>query len=223
MKHISPKDLDIEKEKKLNRFKITIYGSARIKKGHPVYTQVYNLAKGIAEIGADIITGGGPGLMQAANEGHDAGDTENKYESIGLNIHLDFEQHINQYVEFKKEFLRFAERLETFSALSKVFVVSPGGIGTALEFFYTWQLLQVKKMEFKPIILVGEMWSRLIYWVIDYALKDKLLSSEDFDYIYIAKDNEEALKLIKQFKEQFEKDGKCHPIKEKTKIKKNTS
>jgi len=214
MRNVSLKDLDLEKEKKLNRFRTTIYGSARIKKGEPVYEQVFDLAKGIAELGGDVITGGGPGLMQAANEGHNAGDKDDKYESIGLNIQLDFEQHVNEYVEFKKEFMRFAERLEAFSALSSVFIVSPGGVGTSLEFFYTWQLLQVKKMEFKPIILVGEMWSRLIYWVIDYALKDKLMSSKDFEFIYIAKNNKEALELVSEFKKQFEADGKCYPIKD---------
>jgi uncharacterized protein (TIGR00730 family) len=205
-------ELNVKEESKKNNFRVAIFGSARIKKGEKAYKQVYNLAKEIGLNGYDIVTGGGPGLMEAANAGHIAGDKSEKVESIGLNIKLDFEQSINEYVELKKEFERFAERLETFVLLSNVFVITPGGIGTMLEFFYTWQLAQVKKIEFKPIILVGEMWRRLIYWVIDYSLKDGLLSSSDFDYIYIAKNNKEALKMIKAFHKQFAETGKCWPI-----------
>lgn len=208
-----PKKLNVLAEKdKEGRFRVAIYGSARIKVGDKVYKEVFSLAKRIGKKGYDIITGGGPGLMEAANAGHIEGDKVEKAESIGLNIKLAFEQRINRYVEFQKEFKRFAERLETFTSLGHVFVITPGGVGTMLEFFYTWQLLQVGKVEFKPIILVGEMWRRLIYWVIDYALKDNLLSSKDFDYIYIAKNNTEAMKLIDEFHRQFEKDGKLKPI-----------
>jgi len=206
-------NLDVRKEKKKHNFRVAIFGSARIKPGDAPYKIVFDLAKEIGSSGYDIVTGGGPGLMEAANAGHTAGDKAQKAQSIGLNIKLDFEQHVNRYVEFKKEFARFAERLETFATLSHVFVITPGGIGTMLEFFYMWQLEQVKKMEFKPIILVGEMWRRLIYWVIDYALKDKLLSNEDFDFIYIVKNKKEAIELINKFHKQYKKDGALHPIK----------
>jgi len=207
-------ELDLAKELEKNHFRVTIFGSARIKKGDKIYEEVYDLAKMIGERRYDVVTGGGPGLMEAANAGHTAGDEGNNAESIGLRIDLSFEQTVNEFVEVKKKFSRFAERLETFVALSDVFIISPGGIGTTLEFFYAWQLVQVKKSEFKPIILVGEMWEKLIYWVIDYALKEGLISSSDFDYIYIAKNNEEAMKLIDQFNEQHAKDGKLSPIKE---------
>ena len=82
-----------------------------------------------------------------------------------------------------------------------------------LELFYTWQLVQVKKVEFKPIILSGNMWKPLVYWMIDYALKEKLISAEDFEYIHIAKDNKEAIELINEFHQQFKETGKCKPIK----------
>lgn len=210
-----PKELNVEQELlKKDRFRVTIYGSARIQKGDKIYKHVYELAKMIGKKGYDIITGGGPGLMEAANYGHSAGDVKKVAESIGLRIELAFEQTVNDYVELKKNFNRFAERLETFTRLSNVFIISPGGVGTMLEFFYTWQLVQVKKMEYKPIILIGTMWERLIYWVIDYALKDKLISSSDFEYIYIAKDNKEAMKMIDRFHEQYKKDKKCAPIPE---------
>jgi hypothetical protein len=122
------------------------------------------------------------------------------------------EQKTNDFVEFNKNFARFAERLETFAKLSNVFVVTQGGIGTMLELFYMWQLVQVKKVEFKPIILVGEMWENLVHWVIDFALKDQLISSGDFKYIYIVKSNQEAIDLIDEFHSQFEKKGVCSPI-----------
>lgn len=207
-------ELDLAKELKKDHFRVTIFGSARIQKGDKIYDDVFNLAKMIGEEGYDIVTGGGPGLMEAANAGHYEGDKLDKLDSIGLRIDLSFEQNVNEFVEVKKKFSRFAERLEAFVALSDVFVISPGGIGTALELFYAWQLVQVKKSEFKPILLIGEMWEKLIYWVIDYPLKDGLVSSSDFDYIYIAKNNAEAMKLIKQFDNQYKKDGILSPIKE---------
>lgn len=208
-------ELDLAKELKKEHFRVTIFGSARIQKGDKIYEQVFDLAKMIGERSYDIITGGGPGLMEAANAGHTAGDKGNKAESIGLRIELSFEQNVNEFVEVKKKFSRFAERLETFVALSDVFIISPGGIGTTLEFFYAWQLVQVKKSEFKPIILIGEMWEKLIYWIIDYALKEGLVSSTDFDYIYIAKNNEEAMDLIDKFDQQYKtQNGKLTPIKE---------
>jgi len=155
---INVRELDIEKElKKKDRFRVTIYGSARIHKGDEIYESVYDLSKRIGKQGYDIITGGGPGIMEAANAGHNEGDKDNKAESIGLRIELAFEQTVNDYVELKTNFARFAERLETFAQLSNVFIIAPGGVGTMLEFFYTWQLVQVKKLEYKPIILVGTM------------------------------------------------------------------
>lgn len=204
--------LDVEKELKTGDFRVAIFGSARIKEGDEVYQEVFELAKAIGMHGYDVITGGGPGLMEAGNRGHAEGDPEGKAESIGLNIELPFEQTNNEYVEFVQNFEKFSDRLDTFMKLSNVFVVTPGGVGTMLEFFFTWQLLQVGKMDYKPIILVGDMWEKLIHWVIDYALKDGLISSSDFDYIYIVKDNYEAMGLIDRFHEQCVKSGECRPI-----------
>ena len=205
-------ELDVEKELKTGDFRVAIFGSARIKEGDEVYQEVFELAKAIGQHGYDVVTGGGPGLMEAGNRGHAEGDKEGKAESIGLNIELPFEQTNNEYVEFVKNFEKFSDRLDTFMKLSNVFVVTPGGVGTMLEFFFTWQLLQVGKMDYKPIILVGEMWEKLIHWIIDYALKDSLMSSSDFDYIYIVKDNYEAMSLIDRFNSQCVKSGECNPI-----------
>lgn len=206
------KNLDVEKELQSGGFRVAIFGSARVKEGDDVYKEIFELAKMIGERELDVVTGGGPGLMQAANAGHGAGDLDERSKSIGLNIELPFEQTNNPYVENVKNFDQFSERLDTFMKLSNVFIITPGGVGTMLEFFFTWQLLQVKKMSYKPIILVGEMWEKLVHWVIDYALKDGLLSSSDFDYIYIVHNNEEAIKLIDEFHGQFQASGECHPI-----------
>lgn len=204
--------LDVGKELKTGDFRVAIFGSARVKEGDEVYKQVFELAKAIGSHGYDVVTGGGPGLMEAGNRGHAEGDKEGKAESIGLNIELPFEQTNNAYVEFVQNFEKFSDRLDTFMKLSNVFVVTPGGVGTMLEFFFTWQLLQVGKMDYKPIILVGVMWEKLIHWIIDYALKDGLISSSDFDYIYIVKDNYEAMSLIDRFNNQCVKSGSCKPI-----------
>lgn len=206
-------ELNLEKEINTDAFRVAIFGSARTNKGSKHYEDVFELAKMVGEREYDVITGGGPGIMEAANAGHFAGDKNKKAESIGLTIKLSTEEKPNDFVELRKHFDRFAERLETFTKLSNVFVVTTGGIGTMLELFYTWQLVQVKKVEFKPIILAGEMWKPLVYWIIDYALKDKLISSDDFDYIYVAKDNNEAIKLIDEFHKQFKEKGHCWPLK----------
>lgn len=206
------KRLDVEKELKTGDFRVAIFGSARIQEGDDVYEQIFDLARAIGARGYDVVTGGGPGLMEAGNKGHAAGDATGRAESIGLNIELPFEQSSNPYVEFEEDYENFSERLDTFMKLSNVFVVTPGGVGTMLEFFFTWQLLQVKKMSYKPIILVGEMWEKLIHWVIDYALKDGLISSSDFDYVYIVRNNDEAMSLIDHFHAQCGDGGECHPI-----------
>jgi uncharacterized protein (TIGR00730 family) len=205
-------ELDLSKID-VDAFRVAIFGSARTVKGSKYYDTVHDLAKMIGERGFDIVTGGGPGMMEAANEGHCAGDVSQKAHSIGLAIKLATEEKVNDFVEFNKNFARFAERLETFAKISNVFVVTQGGIGTMLELFYMWQLVQVKKIPFKPIILVGEMWENLVHWVIDFALRDKLISSSDFEYVYIARSNEEAIKLIDQFHQQFQQNGVCAPIK----------
>ena len=211
-KNGNAKRLNVAEELKSGDFRVSIFGSARIIEGDEIYKQVHSLAKMIGQHGYDIITGGGPGLMEAANRGHVEGDVMDRAESIGLNIVLPFEQSSNEYVEFVKNFNLFSDRLNTFMKLSNVFVVTPGGVGTMLEFFFTWQLLQVGRMGYKPIILVGKMWEELIYWVIDHALKDHLISSGDFDYVYIVHNEKDAINLIDKFARQHKRTKKCKPI-----------
>ena len=113
----------------------------------------------LGEKGIDVVTGGGPGLMQAASAGHNAGMKNSKKEShsIGLLIKLPKEQKTAEFLNIKNEFQRFSNRLDRFMELSNIFVVAPGGIGTTLEFFYTLQLIQVKQTCNVPVILLGNI------------------------------------------------------------------
>jgi len=136
------------------RFRVALFGSARIKPEDFVYQEVVELAKRITKDGFDIVTGGGPGAMEAASYGHQlATKSDDLGKTIGINIQLPFEQHPNKYLDFTETASTFSSRLDTFMLLSHVFVVTPGGIGTLLELFYTWQLMQVGHICKTPIIL----------------------------------------------------------------------
>ncbi len=191
------------KELRRSDFRVTIFGSARTKPDDKIYIQVFNLAKEIGEQGFDVVTGGGPGLMDAGNAGHEAGDPKNHSDSIGLAIKLPHEQGDNKHLDLRKHFAKFSDRLDNFMALSSVVVVMPGGVGSCLEFFYTWQLIQVGHIHPIPIILVGKMWKKLMKWVKKYPLKDGLISPHEMTCVHIAKNNKEAMKIILKAHEKF--------------------
>lgn len=203
---MSPKT--IEKELKKDEFRVTIFGSARIKPNDKIYKQVFALAKEIGKHHFDIVTGGGPGLMEAANAGHKAGEKNHQSDSIGLIIKLPWEAKKNKHLDIKKKFNKFSNRLDHFMALSSAAVIMPGGIGTILEIFYTWQLIQVKHIDPIPIILIGKMWEGLIQWVKKHPVKNGLISPGDLDHIHIAKNNKEAMKIILKSYETFKKSKK---------------
>lgn len=193
----------LEEELNKNHFRVTIFGSARIEPGDPEYEEVYNLAKKIAAENIDIITGGGPGLMDAANKGHRDGRTCDETVSIGLNICMDDEQKPNRHLDIKKEFHRFSYRLDTFMTFSNAVVIAPGGVGTLLELLYTWQLVQVNHICHIPIILMGDQWVTFLEWIEHYPLKRGLLDQEDHDLLFLATDSNEAFDAIKKFHEGF--------------------
>lgn len=199
--------LNLEEELNNNEFRVTIFGSARPKPGDPVYQDTYQLAMNIAKMGVDVITGGGPGLMEAASLGHKHGDPNGESQSIGINIKLPFEQSVNPGVEVMDEHERFSTRLDEFMLLSHAFVVMPGGIGTALELFYTWQLIQVNHICKMPIIVVGQQWKDLIKWVIDQPLKNKYINSEDLNSVVCVPDGAAALEVVKAAKKHFDEGG----------------
>ena len=189
---------DFDKLVKEDHFRVTIFGSARIKKDDPRYKQIQTLSKMIGEHGLDIVTGGGPGVMAAANKGHVEGRKKSKINthSIGLGIKLPHEQVFNKDVGVKKTFNRFSNRLDNFMLLSNIVVVAPGGVGTMLEFFYTWQLMQVKHICNVPIILLGDMWGDLLKWLERDPLRKKFFDKKDFDLLIHAKSSKEAMKII---------------------------
>jgi uncharacterized protein (TIGR00730 family) len=150
------------KPSRRERYRVTIFGSARVQPGTFGYDETKRVAGALAEMGCDIITGGGPGLMQAANEG--AAAWSERARSVGIRVDLPFEQEVNAFVSSAFEHRTFFTRLHQFVLTSDAFVVAPGGIGTVLEAMMVWQLLQVNHLKETPLILVGKMWPGLIEW-----------------------------------------------------------
>ncbi len=207
-KKVRSDDKKMSKELKKSEFRVTIFGSARLKPKDKTYQMVYKLAKDIGEKGFDVVTGGGPGLMEAANAGHSEGDKKHKADNIGLTIQLPWEAKGNKHLEIKKHFNKFSSRLDHFMALSRAVVIMPGGIGTCLELFYTLQLVQVKHIKAIPIILFGEMWKHLYDWIIEHPVENGLVSIEDLDNVHYAETQEEAMKFIMEEHAKFEKEDK---------------
>ena len=179
-----------------DRYRVTIFGSARAKPGTIAYEETKRAAKMLAEMGCDIITGGGPGLMQAANAGVDlAGEAK----SMGIRVDLPFEQEVNPFVELAFEHKTFFTRLHHFVLASDAFIVAPGGIGTVLETMMIWQLLQVQHLEHTPLIMVGKMWPGLIEWVRDAMLsfETPLINPEDVEIPVCVANADEAVAIIR--------------------------
>ncbi|NTW82159.1 MAG: LOG family protein [Chlorobiaceae bacterium] len=177
-------------------YRVAIFGSARLQEGDADYRHVFTIAKGLAEYGFDIVTGGGPGLMQAANSGTQKAKSRSR--SIGLNIKLPKEQEPNPFLDIKEEFSLFSSRLDTFMALSDAVVVAPGGIGTLLELFYAWQLVQVEHICETPIILFGEIWTSLLLWLETEVMPRQLFSKGDMHMIFHVMEPEQVVGLIKK-------------------------
>lgn len=177
---------------------VSIFGSARTQRDEPYYTLTVNIARRIAEAGYGIITGGGPGIMEAGNKGaHMAGGT-----SVGLNIDLPFEQHDNPFIDGDKslDFDYFFVRKVMFVKYSQGFVVLPGGFGTMDELFEAITLIQTNKIEKFPIILVGtEFWKGLFDWIKEVMLKAGNISPQDLDLVYLADTEDEVVDIIDTF------------------------
>jgi uncharacterized protein (TIGR00730 family) len=177
---------------------VTIFGSARSKEGSKYYELAISIAKKIAEAGYGIITGGGPGIMEAGNRGASlAGGT-----SVGLNIDLPFEQHDNPYIDKDKslDFDYFFVRKVMFVKYSQGFVVMPGGFGTLDELFEAITLIQTNKIEKFPIILVGTaFWEGLVEWIKTVMLDAGNISEHDLDLIKIVDTEEEVVEIIDAF------------------------
>jgi len=186
-----------------DRYRVTIFGSARAKAGTFGYEETKRAAAALAEMGCDIITGGGPGLMQAANEG--AASAPERARSIGIRVDLPFEQEVNAFVTQAFEHRTFFTRLHQFVLASDAFIVAPGGIGTILETMLIWQLLQVRHLEGAPLILVGKMWPGLIEWARRSLLSidPPLADPEDLAIPRCVANADEAIKIIREYHEQW--------------------
>jgi uncharacterized protein (TIGR00730 family) len=192
-------DLTRLRPSKRERYRVTIFGSARAKPGTFVYDEVKRVAAALAELGCDIITGGGPGLMQAANEGASSVGAPERNRSVGIRVDLPFEQEVNPFVEQAFEHKTFFTRLHHFVLTSDAFVVAPGGIGTVLELMMVWQLLQVKHVHDAPLILVGKMWAPLVEWAKTYLAKadPPLANAADMTIPRCVNTADEAVALIR--------------------------
>jgi uncharacterized protein (TIGR00730 family) len=187
---------NFKEELKKNRFRVSIFGSSRVKKNDPTYKKVHMLAEELGRRGIDVITGGGPGIMAAANTGHNVGSEKTHAVSFGLNIFLPHEQKLNKGVQVEKRFKRFSLRLDDFMLLSNAVVVAHGGVGTLLELFYVWQVLQVKHINRIPIILMGKQWEGLLQWLKDDPLRHGYFEKNDYKLLFHANSIKEVLQII---------------------------
>jgi uncharacterized protein (TIGR00730 family) len=172
---------------------VTIFGSARLQPGSPYYNKCLKVAENLAKDGFAVISGGGPGIMEAANKGaQNANGT-----SVGLNIELPMEQTSNQFQDIQVQFRYFFVRKLMFVKYAVGYVIFPGGFGTMDELFEALTLVQTKKIRGFPIILVGtEYWSGLIDWMKKTVLAAGSISPEDLDLMQIVDEPEEVCAII---------------------------
>ena len=174
---------------------VTIFGSARTGPEHPAYQLVRSVAAALGQAGYAIITGGGPGLMEAANRGaRDAGAT-----SIGCNIELPHEQGANPYVDISLNFHHFFARKVMFVRYAQAFVVAPGGFGTLDELFEVLTLIQTGTVQNFPAVLIGDgEWEGMLSWLRDRALPDGRIDSDDLTGLHISTDPDEIVRIVEQ-------------------------
>lgn len=178
---------------------VTIFGTARAEEGGPVYEEARKLARMLGEAGFTVITGGGPGVMEAGNRGA----SEAGAESVGLNIQLPKEQRTNPYVKRGKGFYYFFIRKVMMSASAQAYIFFPGGYGTMDELCEMLMLIQTGKMSPIPIVLVGkDYWGGLAQWVVENMLTRKYIDKEDLDLFKIVDTAEEAFEIIKDSPER---------------------
>jgi uncharacterized protein (TIGR00730 family) len=180
---------------------VAIFGSARVKPEDPAYAAAVETARLLAKAGFGIITGGGPGIMEAANKGAQEGGNI----SIGCNIELPFEQKPNPYLDISLDFRYFFVRKTMFVKYSEAFVIFPGGFGTMDELFEALTLIQTKKVSHFPVILYdSKYWGGLIAWIRDYMLASEKIFPEDAGLLRLSDDPQEICKIvIEAYQEEY--------------------
>jgi len=182
---------------------ISVFGSARIKPGTAFYEMGETIGRLLVEAGFSVITGGGPGVMEAANKGaHEAGGT-----SVGLGIELPHEQGVNQYANLGINFRYFFARKTMFVKYAQGFIVLPGGFGTFDELFESLTLVQTRTVTRFPIVLVGHhYWDGLVEWLRESVLPEGTISEADFDLFTVTDDPAEAVAIVQDYSRQRAQD-----------------
>jgi uncharacterized protein (TIGR00730 family) len=188
---------------------VTIFGSARTKDDDPSYNAATETAQLLSKAGFGIITGGGPGIMEAANKGaQESGNC-----SIGCNIELPFEQSSNPYLDVSLDFSYFFVRKTMFVKYSHAFIIFPGGFGTMDELFEALTLIQTKKVKHFPVILFdSHYWGGLISWLREHMLGSGKISAEDINLLWCADSPEEICRLVVDAYEENRRQEQEHPI-----------
>ncbi len=196
-------------------FAVTLFGSARTKPTDPYYQAAEQIAALLAEEGFAIISGGGPGIMEAANKG----GAENGAKSIGLNIDLPFEQVPNEFQNLSLDFRYFFARKVMFVKYSMGYVCMPGGFGTLDEFFESLTLMQTNKIYRMPLVLFGiEFWEGLLGWMRTKLIERGTIAMEDFDLITLTDDPREVVAIMKQhrdWKQEMIRDARVSEMKKR--------
>jgi uncharacterized protein (TIGR00730 family) len=178
---------------RIGRPAISVFGSARVREGHPAYDEARDLARRLAEAGFAIVTGGGPGVMEAANRGAREGGGV----SVGFNIELPHEQHENPYLDIELTFNHFYARKTMFVKAAEGFVIFPGGFGTLDELFESLTLIQTGKVLHFPVVLFDTAyWQPLADWMRERLLADGMISPEDVDLLLLTDDADETVETI---------------------------
>jgi len=178
---------------RIDRPAITVFGSARITEQNPVYAEAREVGRLLAEAGFAVVTGGGPGVMEAANRGaRDAGGL-----SVGFNIELPHEQYANPHLDISLTFKHFYARKTMFVKAAEGFVVLPGGFGTVDELFESLTLIQTGKVLHFPVVLFDSAyWAGLLDWIRARTLAGGLVSREDVDLLHVTDDPDEAVRIV---------------------------
>ena len=175
---------------KIDRPAVTIFGSARVREGEPSYEQARDVARRFAERGWAVVTGGGPGVMEAANRGAKEGGGL----SVGFNIELPHEQFANRYLDIALTFRHFYARKTMFVKAAEGFVVFPGGFGTADELFEALTLIQTGKVLHFPVVLFDSAyWDELLDWFRDDLLRDGMISPDDVELLHVTDDLDDVV------------------------------
>ena len=184
------------------RYRVTVFGSARVDPSHWVYAAVRDVAAELTRLGCDIVTGGGPGLMQEKppTKAPNSPTRTLTRRSVGIRVDLPFEQEVNPFVEQAFEHKTFFTRLHHFVLISDAFIVTPGRIGTVLETLMVWQLLQVRHLHDTPLILAGKFWDGLLDWARKVMLTPDapLISPGDLQIPQILPDGPSIVNAIRE-------------------------